>query len=257
VIDDPRRCEFDPATVQCASGDGDDCLSAAEVAAVRKIYQGPVNPATSAAIYPGFPPGDESVQWNQWVTGKDPDNTYFATQYFRNMVYGKPDWKLDQIDFAHADADAEAGTGAALTADNPDLGPFVKRGGKLILYHGWADAAIPPQGTISYYDQLRARMGQAAQGAVRLYMVPGMAHCLGGPGPNSFDMLPGLEQWVEDGAPPQSVLASKYGNDLAKLLGMPTGEPTRTRPLCPYPQVARWTGSGSTDEAGNFACAAE
>jgi tannase/feruloyl esterase len=259
VIDDPRRCDFDPATVQCANGDGDgdDCLSAAEVAAVRKIYQGPVNPGTGASIYAGLPPGDESVQWNQWVTGKDPDGTYFATQYFRNMVYGKADWTLDQIDFAHASADAEAKTGADLTADNPDLSAFIKHGGKLILYHGWADGAIPPQGTIQYYENVRARLGAKADGAVRLYMVPGMAHCLGGPGPNSFDMQPGIEQWVESGNPPQSVPAAKYANDLAKLLGMPLGEPTRTRPLCPYPQVAHWQGSGSTDDAANFSCGAE
>ena len=256
VIDDPRKCDFDPAALQCAAGQQDGCLSAEEVAAVRKIYQGPVNPATSASIYPGFPPGGEAVQWNQWITGKDPDDSYFSTQYFRNMVYGKPDWTLDQIDFASAVADGDARTGEALTADNPDLGAFVKRGGKLILFHGWDDGAIPAQGTIDYYEKVRARMGAAADASVRLYMVPGMAHRLGGPGPNSFDLQPGLQQWVEGGAPPQSVIASKYSNDLAKLLGMPTGAPVRTRPLCPYPQVARWTGSGSTDEAANFACAA-
>jgi len=140
---------------------------------------------------------------------------------------------------------------ALANATNPDLGAFKDRGGRLILYHGWSDAAVPPLSTVNYYSKVVSKMGQKAADFSRLYMVPGMQHCGGGPGPNSFrePITTALERWVENGAPPDTVIAVKY-----KVDGDPTSGAIRTRPLCPYPQVARYNGSGSIDQASNFVC---
>jgi len=151
-----------------------------------------------------------------------------------------------------------------LNATNPDLAAFQARGGKLILYHGWSDPALPPTGTIGYYQSVVTKLGQkSADEFVRLYMLPGMQHCGGGPGPNYFSPLPtaeqdpkqsmfrALEQWTEKGTAPAGIVASKF-----KTGGNPASGVARTRPLCPYPQTARYQGTGSTDEAANFACEA-
>lgn len=259
VLEDPRRCKFDPASVQCPDGgDGEECLSAAQVETARRIYQGPRNPRTGASIYTGFAPGAEAVQWMQWITGPMADQKAFSTEFFRYMVFGKPDWALKDLDFDRDIDRANAGAGADLNADNPDLGAFVKRGGKLITYHGWADAAIPAQSSIEYYEAVKRKLGAAAtEGFMRLYLAPGMAHCLGGPGPSDFDALAALDEWVDQRKAPASLIAAKYETDYAGLLGLPKGEPLRTRPLCPYPQTAHYKGSGSTDEAANFVCRAD
>ena len=144
-------------------------------------------------------------------------------------------------------------TGPALDATDPDRRPLRDRGGKVLLYHGWSDADISPLGTIAYYEQVMALLSAGKDEATawaetqeffRLFMVPGMGHCRGGPGPDRFDALTALEQWVEQEAAPERIIASKLED----------GEVVRTRPLCPYPQVARWSGTGSTDDAANFAC---
>jgi len=253
-LDDPRRCAFDPGTVQCKSGDGDDCLSAAEVVAVRKIYSGPKT-AAGKQIYPGFPPGSEAAQWNQWLTGAETDAAMFSTEYFRNMVFEKPDWELAQLNLDRDLPIARAKHDKIMVSNNPDLRAFAKRGGKLIMYHGWGDAAIPAQSTIAYRDAVRAKLGAAETDKfMQLYMVPGMNHCLGGPGPSDFDMIAAMERWVETKTPPKEIIAAKYANEYAGLLGLPPGDPVVSRPLCPYPQVALYKGQGSTDEAANFSC---
>lgn len=256
LIADPRQCRFDPASVQCADGgEGDECLSAAQVETARRIYAGPKYPRSGASLYTGFPPGAEAVQWTQWITGPNADQKAFATEFFRNMVFNQPDWELSQLDFDRDIARASAGAGRELNADNPDLSAFAKRGGKLISYHGWADAAIPPQSTIEYYEAVGRKLGAAkTESFMRLYMAPGMAHCLGGPGPSDFDALAALDAWVEQGRAPGSLLAAQYETDFAGLLGLPKGEPVRTRPLCPYPQIAHYKGEGSIDRAENFDC---
>ena len=254
LLEDPRRCKFDPAVVQCKAGDHEDCLTPAQVATARKIYQGPKD-AAGKSLGPGFPPGAESVQWNQWITGPTAEQRFFSTEYFRYIVFGQPDWTLEQMDF-----DKDLATAREKTADvldsSPDLSPYIKRGGKLIIYHGWDDSAIPPENSIDFYQQIRAKSGPAADGAVRLYMVPGLAHCLGGPGPNQFDMLGQLTGWIEKKKAPQEIEAIKYADDFAMFFGLPPGEPVRTRPLCPYPKTAHWTGKGSSDKAENFVCKA-
>ena len=144
--------------------------------------------------------------------------------------------------------------GPVIDSDNPDLRPFLKQGGKLILYHGWNDAALPPQNTIAYY-QAMTKVAGALGGQTRLFMAPGMGHCLGGQGPNRFDMVSELDRWFESGSAPEHFIATKPENMFAALAGWPT-ETLQSRPLCAWPKRARWNGTGSTDEAANFACVA-
>ena len=169
------------------------------------------------------------------------------------MVFNDPDWDFRSWDYDRDFSTALARTGAALDANNPDLRPLRDGGGKLLVYHGWSDADISPLGTIDYFEEAVTVLGgdtdapsalAETQKFFRLFMVPGMGHCRGGPGPDRFDMLSALERWVEQDEAPTRILASKIED----------GEVVRTRPLCPSPQVARWSGSGSTDDAANFAC---
>lgn len=257
LIGDPRKCHFDPASLLCKGDETDGCLTAPQVAFLRKIYAGPRS-AKGDSIYDGYSPGGEGGGggWADWITGTAPEKSQgfgFSTQFFSQMVYENAAWDYRKFDPERDVKAADAKLAGVLNATDPDLKRFQDRGGKLILYHGWSDAAIPPVNAIHYYESVVSKMGAAASGAfVRLYMVPGMQHCGGGPGPNSFwstnptsrgdaqhDMEAALESWVEGGPAPGPIVASRPG---------------RTRPLCPYPQVARWTGAGSTDDAANFSC---
>jgi feruloyl esterase len=176
-----------------------------------------------------------------------------AEDFMRNMVFDDPEWDFRTWDYERDLPIALAKTGEALDADDPDLRPLRDRGGKLLVYHGWSDSDISPIGTIDYYEEVMSLIGDGASSDealaatkefFRLFMVPGMGHCRGGPGPDSFDALTAMERWVEQGVAPDQMVASK----------MADGEVVRTRPLCTYPQVAEWNGTGSTDNAANFSC---
>jgi Tannase and feruloyl esterase len=242
VVDEPTQCHFDPAVLLCKAGDSEDCLTGPQVEALRKLYAGP-----GAKIFPGHAPGGEGGAggWPAWVTGPAPEKSLgfgFGTQFYKNMVYDDATWDYHTFDLERDLKKADSKMAHDLNANDPDLKAFAKRGGKLILYHGWSDAAIPAYNTIDYYNRVAAKMkAKETESFVRLYLAPGMQHCGGGPGPNSFDMNEPIEAWVEKGAAPGPIIARRTG---------------RTRPLCPYPQVARWKGSGSTDDAANFTCAA-
>lgn len=256
VIEDPRLCRFDPVVVQCKDDQAKECLTPAQVAGLRKLYQGPRD-SKGKSILPGYPAGGEATPgaWPLWISGEKAQHPSFARSFFANFVYSNTGWQLAQLNL---DKDLKAAKAIAPTvaSDNPDLSAFKARGGKLILFHGWSDAAITPLATIQYYDAVRGKMGvKSADAFSRLFMVPGMSHCFGGPGPNSFDMLATLDAWVEGGAAPEQVIASKKDNDYADLLGMPA-KAVRTRPLCAYPKVAQWDGKGSTDLAASFSCVA-
>ncbi|WP_296615794.1 tannase/feruloyl esterase family alpha/beta hydrolase [Sphingomonas sp.] len=254
VIDDPRTCRFDPVVLQCKAGDGPTCLSAGQVEAARALYRG-ARDAGGKPFFPGYMPGAEAVPgtWDVWLTGPKAQHGIFASEFFRYMVYSNPDWQSASFSLVR-DYQAARRLAPVLDSDNPDIGAFLKRGGKLLLYHGWNDAAIAPENSISYYQSVLRRQPDAAR-SVRLFMVPGMSHCLAGPGPNVFDALGTLDHWRQGGAAPQSMIATKYDNDLFGYLGFPA-KPVRTRPLCAYPRVARWTGKGSSDDAANFTCVA-
>lgn len=269
LVNDPRECHFDPASLICKDVDSSSCLTAPQVAALKKIYAGPSDSA-GHPLFPGYVPGGEEGfgGWALWITGNAPGRSliaFFSVGYFTNMVYQKADWDYKTFDIDQATKLTDAKTADALNATNPDLNPFMKHGGKLILYHGWSDAAISPLNTIDYYNSVEARMGrESTDSFTRLFMAPGMQHCGGGPGPNIFGENPGdptddpdhniytaLEQWVEKGAAPSRIIATKYADG-----GNPSKGVQMTRPLCPYPQVAKYKGSGDANDAANFACMA-
>jgi feruloyl esterase len=204
--------------------------------------------------------------WAVWITGPSPERSLmyaFSTQFFKNMVFDNAAWDYHTFDADRDTKAAEDKQTGNLNATDPDLSAYRKRGGKLILYHGWSDAAIAPQNTIDYYTTVTAKMGaEQTRTFARLFMVPGMQHCGGGSGPNTFgqfsvssgdadlDMDAALERWVEKGVAPERIVAAKHKSDVD-----PSSAVVRTRPLCAYPLVARYQGSGSTDDAANFTCA--
>lgn len=259
VIDEPSRCKFDPAQLLCKAGESDSCLTAPQVAALEKLY-------TAKQNFPGHLPGGETGPngWGDWITGPAPGSSLmfaFGTGFFGNFVYNDTAWDFHTYQPDRGTQVADDKFARALNATDPDLKRFRDRGGKLIIYHGWSDAAISALNSIDYFKSVQQKMGTAPAGEfLRLYLAPGMAHCAGGPGPDSFgqnSVAPAdaqhsvsklLEQWVEKGAAPDKLIATKY------KAGTPASGVVRTRPLCPYPQVARYRGSGSTDDAANFAC---
>ncbi|HXI90590.1 MAG TPA: tannase/feruloyl esterase family alpha/beta hydrolase [Blastocatellia bacterium] len=269
VIDDPTKCSFDPSVLLCKGADSEACLTEKQIVAIKKIYAGP-RTSTGEQIIPGFVPGGETGPggWLAWITGAGSNKGlqfFFATQTFANMIYNNPAWDFKTFNLDKDSKLADEKLASSLNATDPNLKAFKARGGKLILYHGWSDAALPPVNTINYFQSVVSKMGQRDAGSfIRLFMVPGMQHCGGGPGPNSFgavvtsgqsdaqhDMSIALERWVEEGAAPDQIIASKrQGIDAKSPI-------TRTRPLCPYPQVARYKGTGSTDDASNFVCTIE
>ena len=259
LIDDPRDCDFDPGVLQCEGEDAADCLTAGQVAAARAIYAGPVRPSTGESLFPGYALGSEHFAapdglggWARYWSGiTEPGGS--TAQFMQYSVFEDPDYDLKRFDF---DADWDRANNrrlgndetlaSALNAIDPDLSAFKARGGKLISYHGWADALITGHYAVQYYENVLNAMGGLPETTdfYRLFMAPGVAHCRGGPGPDRFDAVTALERWVEQGAAPDRLIASKVVD----------GEVRRTRPLCVYPQVARYDGSGSIDDAANFAC---
>jgi hypothetical protein len=257
IINDPASCHFDPSELVCKSADGPDCLTKPQLTALRKIYQGPVNPRTGKSIHPGFPAGSEALphNWDTWIVGPAAYQGQFGNQVMGSFMLSDAHWDYKTFDFDKDTARADEAIGPMLNSNNPDLGAFAARGGKLILFQGWDDAAITPLGTIQYYRDIQRKMGAAqAQKFVRLFMAPGMMHCSGGPGANHFDAVAALDQWRQKGDAPESIIAAKYADSPAAVPGAPMGEPLSTRPLCAYPRVAHWTGKGSSDEAKNYTC---
>jgi feruloyl esterase len=272
VIDDPRACDFRPESLQCRGADTDDCLTTPQVDALRQIYAGPGG-ALNDSRHHGFEPGGElgKFGWADWFTGSGPLKSVqyvFSLEFYRNLVYDDPNWNLDRFEFSRDRRAMQERLGPDLDANSVDLDRFKVRGGKLIMFHGWSDAALQPRLTIDYYERLRARLGpEATHEFARLYMVPGMQHCFGGPGPNVFGQLvpastrdsrtsisAALENWVETGQSPEAIIASKFDSDLKALIAPERSTRLRTRPLCPYPQVGRYSGQGSIDAAENFHC---
>jgi len=241
LISEPAKCEFDPGVLVCKGADGAGCLTQPQIAAARRIYAPVIDPRTNQDVSTGLEPGSE-LHWDS-VAGDRPHSMY--NDLLRFVVFRDPNWDYRTLDVAkHLDL-ARKVDGGILAATSTDLKPFMNRGGKLLIYHGWEDQNIPPLSSVNYYQRLLKAMGkEQADTAVRLYMVPGMGHCGGGDGPNVFDMVAVLEQWREHGRAPAAIPASK----------MEDGRVLRTRPLCPYPQIARYKGSGSIDQAENFAC---
>jgi feruloyl esterase len=243
LIGDPERCRFDPDVLRCASASASGCLSPAQIETARLIYSSARNSRTGREIG-GLRPGSE-LGWTD--LGWTASARATGLDHFRFIVFGDPAWTVARFD---ADADiarADTVDGGMLNALEPDLKPFFDRGGKLIQYHGWSDPQISPSNSTEYYRRVLTTLAGKTDvpASHRLFMAPGMGHCGGGEGPNTFDMLAALERWVEQRQPPDQIPASHSTN----------GRVDRTRPLCPFPRVAVYKGSGSTDESANFVCA--
>lgn len=280
-LNDPRSCRFDPAVLQCTDGqDPSTCLTGQQVSAVQRIYEGPRDPVTFQQLGAPLVRGGEAA-WRQFLVGStQPGGS--SLSFFRDAVFDNPNYDFKSFNF-HTDVLTMQQTTFAgqtlpeiLDAVDPDLEAFRAHGGKLIRYHGWADPFISPLSTVFYYenliaDQRRHQETHSKQRALaatkmfaRLFMVPGMYHCAGGPGANAFgsvgqpvtpqtqdpqhDVMRALEHWVEDGVAPDQIIATKYNNDL------PADGVAFTRPLCTYPKIAEWNGSGSDQDATNYAC---
>ena len=266
VVSDPLACKFNPALLRCVGPEARTCLTEPQIAALHHLYAGTHN-AAGTKIFPGLEPGGEegSGGWAFWLSGPGPGGgSLYPENFFRYMVFDDPTWNLLTANIDEASRAALQKTGSVLNATSPNLEAFKSRGGKLILYHGWNDPAIPPLSTVNYYGSVASHMGaQPTQEFVRLYMVPGMQHCAGGPGASAFGqgaavtaigpkygIYNALEQWTENGTAPSDIVATKYVAD------NPDKGVQMTRPLCPYPDAAKYKGSGDVNSYANFSCIA-
>lgn len=241
VIEDPTRCHFDPRVLLCKSGQQTGCLTSPQVEGARMIYAGAKNPRTGGQVFPGLEPGSE-MEWGAMAGGQEPP---IVASYFKYLVFKNPSWDFRTLNFDGDVALADKLDAAILNATNPDISAFIAHGGKLLLYHGWSDGLIAPENTVNYYNSVLHRMGrQKTQDSARLFMVPGMQHCGGGDGTDRFDPVSAIDNWIESGKPPNRIIASHRNGSTV----------TKTRPLCPYPEIAKYTGKGSTNDAANFVC---
>lgn len=271
LIADPRACHFDAARITCKTGHSQGCLTATQVKALTTLLS--ERKVGDTTIPPILPAGGELDPngWPSWIMGAERGKSAmagFGHGYFANMVYSDPKWDFRTFDPAAGLAAARAKTSEALDATNPDLSAFHKHGGKLILYHGWADAAISPLYSIHYYEAVQQKQSTDETASfTRLYLMPGVKHCAGGPGPDSIgqwglpnmkdsdashNIIHALEDWVEQNKAPQAITATKYA-ELPNHHDNPN-KILMTRPLCPYPQQAHYKGTGSTKEAASFTC---
>jgi len=246
VLENPRQCKVDPKSIECPAGtDASTCLTPPQVEAARKIYGPARNPRTGAEIFPGLERGSE-MGWGALAGGPAPLS--ISTDHFKYIVFKDPQWDYRTLDFDKDVAKADEIDSGLLNATSPNLRAFFKRGGKILMYHGWNDQLISPGNTINYYNSVVKELGpDTVSKSMRLFMVPGMDHCFGGDGPSLFDGMAALEQWVEQQKAPEQLIATHLAN----------GKPDRTRPLCLYPKVAVYSGTGSTDDAANFVCKAQ
>jgi feruloyl esterase len=270
-LTDPRDCHFDPKALQCKSGNVPPaCLTAEQVTTMQHVYAGAIDTVTGKTILPGVARGSETddlaakgLLFREQLPEPSNDGPLY---WVFGSTFGQAGSAINFMNFdIHRDLDAvDDRLAEPLDATNPDLSAFRKHGGKLIMYHGWADPRIPSQNTIDYFnavvahDRDRFENGETSGQTgltktgdyARLFMVPGMFHCVGGPGPNSFDPLTALVTWVDTGVAPETIIATKFVNDTPPAVQM-------TRPLCVFPKVAKFNGSGSTDDAANFSCIAD
>ena len=285
-VNNPLACRFNPATLQCPVGTADaaTCLTAPQVETVRAVYAGPTDARTGLSLFPGFEPGSETL-WGALTPTGQPGGFAIADSYLKYFVFTSPAFDVTTLNFGSDVTRAELQDHGVVGALDADLGPFQANGGRMIQYHGWSDTTVAPGSSVDYYR--RVALGPVAGNALlrqidaitidsivpardfrpvasyyRLFMVPGMGHCYGGAGPDAFgapfqangtqdpdtDVLAALEAWVEHGVAPARITATKYVNE------DPTQGVAFTRPLCPYPQVAKYAGAGPTTSAASFSC---
>jgi hypothetical protein len=263
IISDPTRCHFDPKKLLCKGAEGPNCLTQAQVGAVEKIYGGVVNPRTGEKLYPGLYPGGE-LGWGkaggQMVIDRTTTSGVSSNDFFAYALFHDPKWEFRTFDFDRDLKRAEDTFASITNATDPNLAEFRKLRHKLIYYHGAADPLIPAQNGIDYYQSVAAKQKDASQ-FYRVFLVPGLYHCAGGPGASGFggsvvppvvdadhDIVSAAAKWVEQGVAPERIIATKYVDN------KPGGAVQLQRPLCAYPLVARYKGSGDMNDASNFVC---
>ena len=240
VLENPMKCHFDPQKLLCKDSDGSLCLTAPQVEAARQIYAGPKN-SQGKSLFPGLERGSETG----WATLSCTKPMALADETYKFLVFKDADWNYLNFNAERDIATGDKTAGSLMNSIDPNLKPLFSRGGKVLMYHGWADPGIAPQSSVNYYNSVIEKLGKAAvSNSMRLFMVPGMGHCAGGDGTSTFNMMDAISTWVEQGKAPDRIEASRVR----------AGKTDRTRPLCPYPQVAVYNGSGSTDESANFSC---
>jgi feruloyl esterase len=265
IINDPGKCRFDPAVLLCKNGDNGDCLTQPQLDALKTLYSGPKD-GQGRNFFSGYSMGDETG-WRAWILGEDPEasiSARFVRNDFRYIVTGDPKWNVLTANVDAMLKESKQKTAADLDATNPDLSRFAARGGKLIIYHGWDDPAISPANAVAYFKAVQQTMGEEKVASfARLYMAPGVEHCAQGPGPSAFGqfgmetakgpkygLFDSLQDWVEKGSPIDDVVATKYAPGEAGAR-----KAVMTRPLCAYPKVPKYKGSGDTNDAASFTCA--
>jgi len=263
VLENPLRCRFDPAVLGCAAWPGTGCFNPAQVAGVRRLYDG--LPAAAGEPPAGGLARGSELRWHALLYGDTPGQAELhapVTGFFRHLVLGDAAWDLTQFRMDREAQRAKGRVAAALDATDPDIGRFVARGGKLILWHGWNDTVVSPAYSVAYHASVVRALGlQTAARAVRLFMAPGVEHGIGGPGPDRFGQFSGgdgdperslgaaMRRWVEQGVAPEQVIAVRYRSPNDPASGV-----ARSRPLCAWPKVAVYRGEGSTDDAQGFRC---
>lgn len=243
LIAEPEACHVDFNALQCKAGDGPDCLTTRQVQTAKTI----ISPATAESgdvLFPRLEPGTE-LRWKTLAGGPAPGDLFLDE--FRYVVYQDPSWDWKTFELVRDAAKAHA-IDQHVDELDPNLQAFAKHGGKLLIYHGWADQQVAPMSSVDFYQSVVDLRGgtEPSSDWIRLFMAPGMAHCAGGEGPDTFDKLGALEDWVEHGKAPAQIIASHST----------AGKVDRTRPLCPYPEVARYNGTGDINDAKNFTCRA-
>jgi tannase/feruloyl esterase len=261
LIDDPRQCSFDPTAIECKGNDQGSCLTHEQAVAVSKMYEGPKS-STGVQVYPGLTRGGESGWDRLWSDRKKLGGSWLS--FYRFVVFENPKWEPSMLNFDRDPVEAKRKLSDSLDADKPALSRFAERGGKVIVYHGWGDDMVPSQVSTDYYASVGKQMGTTrVENFYRLFMVPGMGHCGGGPGANVLfrseqaaavplnpdrDMLTALEQWVEHGRAPSNFVASRLNKE---------GAIERTRLICAYPKIAKYRGMGDVKSADNWSCSSE